>query len=112
MLWMMGNVKLLLEWFTVPLFIIAVQLPQGAALYWLVSSLTALAQVLLTLPPIHETASFSLYTLSGKMTPAEPRGAVAVARLRAGWHRSENQSRPPVRNCMHGNTPFLLRGMA
>lgn len=46
MVWVMGNVKLLLEWLTVPLFIIALQLPQGAALYWLVSSLTALAQVL------------------------------------------------------------------
>ncbi len=41
----MGNVKLLLEWVTVPLFIIALQLPQGAVLYWLASSLTALAQV-------------------------------------------------------------------
>lgn len=45
MVWVMGNVGLLLEWLTVPLFIIALQLPQGAVLYWLVSSLTALAQV-------------------------------------------------------------------
>ena len=51
MVWVMGNVKLLLEWLTIPLFIIALQLPQGAALYWLVSSLTALAQVLPPLPP-------------------------------------------------------------
>lgn len=47
MVWVMGNIRLLLEWLTVPLFIIALQLPQGAVLYWLVSSLTALAQVLL-----------------------------------------------------------------
>jgi len=45
MRWVMGNVKLVLEWVTVPLFIIALQLPQGAVLYWLASSLTALAQV-------------------------------------------------------------------
>ena len=45
MRWVMGNVKLLLEWVTVPVFIIALQLPQGAVLYWLASSLTALAQV-------------------------------------------------------------------
>ncbi|KAL3155998.1 hypothetical protein ABBQ32_012987 [Trebouxia sp. C0010 RCD-2024] len=44
MVWVMGNIRLLLEWLTVPLFIIALQLPQGAVLYWLVSSLTALAQ--------------------------------------------------------------------
>ncbi|DBA80543.1 hypothetical protein WJX77_009280 [Trebouxia sp. C0004] len=44
MRWVMGNVKLLLQWVTVPLFIIALQLPQGAVLYWLASSLTALAQ--------------------------------------------------------------------
>ena len=41
----MVNVKLLLEWVTIPLFILALQLPQGAVLYWLASSLTALAQV-------------------------------------------------------------------
>ena len=45
MVWVMRNVKLLLEWVTVPIFIIALQLPQGAALYWLASSTTALAQV-------------------------------------------------------------------
>jgi len=45
MRWVMWNVKLLLEWVTVPIFIIALQLPQGAVLYWLASSLTALAQV-------------------------------------------------------------------
>lgn len=44
MRWVMVNVKLLLEWVTIPLFIIALQLPQGAVLYWLASSLTALAQ--------------------------------------------------------------------
>ncbi len=43
--WMMGNVKLVLEWVTIPIFIIALQLPQGAVLYWLTSSLSALAQV-------------------------------------------------------------------
>lgn len=58
MVWVMGNVKLLLEWLTVPLFIIALQLPQGAALYWLVSSLTALAQVLFLFPPIHGNGTF------------------------------------------------------
>ena len=45
MVWVTRNVKLLLEWVTVPIFVIALQLPQGAALYWLVSSLSALAQV-------------------------------------------------------------------
>ncbi|KAL0024349.1 hypothetical protein WJX79_002004 [Trebouxia sp. C0005] len=44
MRWVMGNVKLLLEWVTIPLFFVALQLPQGAVLYWLASSLTALAQ--------------------------------------------------------------------
>ena len=61
MAWVMGNVKLLLEWLTIPLFIIALQLPQGAALYWLVSSLAALAQVLLPLPP----SSVTLLLLHG-----------------------------------------------
>ena len=43
--WVMGHVKLFMEWVTIPVFIIALQLPQGAVLYWLASSLTALAQV-------------------------------------------------------------------
>ena len=52
-------------------------------------------------------ANMARATPAGKMTPAEPRGAVAVARLRAGWHRSENQSRPPVRNCIRVRIPAV-----
>lgn len=45
MVWVMAWVKLVLEWVTVPLFVIALQLPQGAVWYWLTSSLSAMAQV-------------------------------------------------------------------
>ena len=46
--WVMGNLKLLLEWITIPIFVIALQLPQGAVWYWLTSSCAALAQVCCT----------------------------------------------------------------
>ena len=45
MQWVMGNVKLALEWLTIPLFVIALQLPLGAVWYWLSSTLTAMLQV-------------------------------------------------------------------
>ena len=63
MRWVMGNVKLLLEWVTVPIFIIALQLPQGAVLYWLASSLTALAQVGTTSSVTVQAATGSLFCL-------------------------------------------------
>ncbi|KAK9816818.1 hypothetical protein WJX72_005353 [[Myrmecia] bisecta] len=42
--WLAGNMRLLLEWLTVPMFVVALQLPHGALLYWLTSGLTSLAQ--------------------------------------------------------------------
>ena len=44
MVWMMGKVRLALEWAVVPLFITALQLPQGSLCYWATSSAYALAQ--------------------------------------------------------------------
>jgi hypothetical protein len=44
MLWVMGSLRLFLEWMMVPLFAIALQLPQGALCYWATSSGLALAQ--------------------------------------------------------------------
>ena len=42
-----ATLKLALEWLTVPIFVIALQLPQGAVLYWLTSSSLTLMQVLI-----------------------------------------------------------------
>ena len=44
MQWMMGNVRLVMEWLLVPLFAVSLQLPQGALCYWATSSSLALAQ--------------------------------------------------------------------
>ncbi|EFN57373.1 hypothetical protein CHLNCDRAFT_142761 [Chlorella variabilis] len=44
MLWVMGGLRLLLEWMMVPLFAIALQLPQGALCYWAAGSGLALLQ--------------------------------------------------------------------
>ena len=44
MLWVMGKVRLTLEWLVVPLFITSLQLPQGGLCYWATSSIYALAQ--------------------------------------------------------------------
>ena len=44
MLWVMGSLRLFLEWMMVPLFAVALQLPQGALCYWATSSGLALAQ--------------------------------------------------------------------
>ncbi|KAL4859761.1 ALBINO3-like protein 2 [Chlorella vulgaris] len=44
MLWVMGGLRLLLEWMMVPLFAVALQLPHGALCYWATSSSLALAQ--------------------------------------------------------------------
>jgi tetratricopeptide (TPR) repeat protein len=44
MLWVLGKVRLALEWAVVPLFAISLQLPQGALCYWATSSACALAQ--------------------------------------------------------------------
>ena len=38
-------VKLVLEWLVVPLFLVALQLPQAVLVYWCTSSAVALAQV-------------------------------------------------------------------
>ncbi|KAL0046699.1 hypothetical protein WJX82_007754 [Trebouxia sp. C0006] len=83
MRWVMGNVKLLLEWVTVPLFIIALQLPQGAVLYWLASSLTALAQGhVLQLPSVR--AAMGLPSGPPKPAPtADTEIIVKAAELRA-----------------------------
>eukprot|EP00887_Chlorella_sp_A99_P004592 scaffold4.g4592.t1 len=45
-LWAMDKIKLLLEWMLVPLFGVALQLPQGALVYWGTSSAYALNQLL------------------------------------------------------------------
>ncbi|KAL4448090.1 hypothetical protein ABPG75_005309 [Micractinium tetrahymenae] len=44
MLYLMGGLRLFMEWIMVPLFAIAMQLPQGALCYWATSSFLALAQ--------------------------------------------------------------------
>jgi len=44
MLYVMGKVRLLLEWAVIPLFITSLQLPHGAVCYWVTSSLYALGQ--------------------------------------------------------------------
>lgn len=43
--WALSHLRIALEWATVPLFVIALQLPQGAVLYWAASSSFALLQV-------------------------------------------------------------------
>eukprot|EP00891_Asterochloris_glomerata_P004420 jgi/Astpho2/4420/fgenesh1_pg.00067_%23_28_t len=42
--WALSHLRIALEWATVPLFVIALQLPQGAVLYWAASSSFALLQ--------------------------------------------------------------------
>lgn len=75
MVWVTRNVKLLLEWVTVPIFVIALQLPQGAALYWLVSSLTTLAQVR-SIRPMHVLinyqSSYCHYEMNASCITARP----------------------------------------
>lgn len=43
-LWLTSNLRLFMEWMMVPLFAIALQLPQGSLCYWATSSALALAQ--------------------------------------------------------------------
>ncbi|KAL4523864.1 hypothetical protein Ndes2526B_g08095 [Nannochloris sp. 'desiccata'] len=44
MVYVMGKVRLALEWAVIPLFITSLQLPHGAVCYWMTSSLYALVQ--------------------------------------------------------------------
>jgi membrane protein insertase Oxa1/YidC/SpoIIIJ len=44
MLYVMGKVRLALEWAVIPLFVTSLQLPHGAVCYWVTSSLYALGQ--------------------------------------------------------------------
>jgi YidC/Oxa1 family membrane protein insertase len=44
MMYVMGKVRLVLEWAVIPLFITSLQLPHGAVCYWATSSLYALGQ--------------------------------------------------------------------
>lgn len=44
MAYVMEKIRLLLEWAVVPLFVVSLQLPQGALCYWATSSAFALAQ--------------------------------------------------------------------
>jgi tetratricopeptide (TPR) repeat protein len=44
MVYVMGKVRLALEWAVIPLFITSLQLPHGAVCYWVTSSLYALGQ--------------------------------------------------------------------
>jgi hypothetical protein len=46
MAWAFGKLRLLLEWATVPLLVIAMQLPQGTVCYWLTSGVVSAAQSL------------------------------------------------------------------
>lgn len=46
-----GKLRLVLEWLTVPLFLVALQLPHAPLCYWLSSSLAASAQALLLRVP-------------------------------------------------------------
>lgn len=70
MLWVMGKVRLTLEWLIVPLFITSLQLPQGGLCYWATSSLYALAQNhILKLPAARQ--ALGLPTRPGSM-PARP----------------------------------------
>ena len=43
--WLMARVRLGLEWLTLPVFLVAMQLPQAVLVYWATSSGAALAQV-------------------------------------------------------------------
>jgi tetratricopeptide (TPR) repeat protein len=63
-IWALGKVRLFLEWTLVPLFAIALQLPQGALCYWAGSSAFALAQNrLLKFPAVRAAAG--LHTAAG-----------------------------------------------
>ncbi len=51
--WLMGKLRLFLEWLTVPMLLVALQLPQASLCYWLSSGLATLGQqYLLRLPAI------------------------------------------------------------
>ena len=54
--WILGKVRLMLEWAVVPLFVAALQLPHGALCYWAASSGYALLQhQALRLPALRKT---------------------------------------------------------
>ena len=51
--WLMGKLRLFLEWLTVPMLLVALQLPHASLCYWLASGLTTLGQHhLLRLPAV------------------------------------------------------------
>ena len=51
--WLLGKLRLFLEWLTVPMLLVALQLPHASLVYWLSSGLATLGQQsLLRLPPL------------------------------------------------------------
>jgi membrane protein insertase Oxa1/YidC/SpoIIIJ len=51
--WLLGKLRLFLEWLTVPMLLVALQLPHAPLVYWLSSGLATLGQQsLLRLPAV------------------------------------------------------------
>lgn len=51
--WLVGKLRLCLEWLTVPMLLVALQLPHASLCYWLASGLATLGQHhLLRLPAV------------------------------------------------------------
>lgn len=49
--WLGGKLRLFLEWLTLPMFLVALQLPHAPLCYWLSSTLAATAQHMLLRAP-------------------------------------------------------------
>ncbi|PSC76493.1 ALBINO3 chloroplastic [Micractinium conductrix] len=83
MLYVMGGLRLFLEWMMVPMFAIALQLPQGALCYWATSSTLALAQnYALRQPGVRQLAGLPVAASeapAGSSPAAAPAPAAATA---------------------------------
>ncbi len=104
--WVGGKLRLVLEWLTVPLFLVALQLPHAPLCYWLSSSLAASAQALLLRVPavrypavLHPPPAFPpglpSSTTSSVVSPPSPRrtphGTHSTRRTPHGTHSGSSQ---------------------
>ena len=63
--WLLGVLRVAMEWATVPVLALAMALPHGALVYWLSSSACSLAQVVrLSLPALSNMSSALLVCAS------------------------------------------------
>ena len=82
--WLLGKLRLFLEWLTVPMLLVALQLPHASLVYWLSSGLATLGQqALLRLPPVRCLAHL------------DDAGRCSAASARPPWGRLNWGSAPP-----------------